>query len=165
MCHCCAAAIPSTPVNLMLGYGNLDIVLGPFLAYFSARCHPHARRVTCSTSCPCFADADWCLQSDIDVFRLSSDSAGAAEASHCFRPEVRQLRHHFWPFLAHFAALYHPTRVVCSTSCPCLSDADWCVETACYARSTSSGLPRARLLCGRFPARLPSPRGDDRAPE
>ena len=31
-------------------------------------------------------------------------------------------------FFAHVSALCHPTRVLCSTSCPCLLDADWCLQ-------------------------------------
>ena len=48
----------------------------------------------------------------------------------------------FRPFLAHFSAPPHPhtRRGPCSTWCPVLPHADWCLESDCYAQCGASGL-------------------------
>ena len=50
----------------------------------------------------------------------------------CATLEVRQLRHHFGPFLTRFSRFSQlccpdPCRVMCSTQCPCLLDTDRCL--------------------------------------
>ena len=60
---------------------------------------------------------------------------------------VKQLRHHFGPFLALFPALWppHSRRVIWSTMCACWLGADWCLRSDLvlairwYARFAPSG--------------------------
>ena len=46
-------------------YSITDIILGHFSRISQLNeYHPRTRRVLCSTSCPCWLDADWCLKSE-----------------------------------------------------------------------------------------------------
>ena len=45
-------------------YGNFDIILDHFRAFFSST-PPYTRCGPCSTSCPGLPHADWCLHSDV----------------------------------------------------------------------------------------------------
>ena len=56
--RCSSGAIRHDGWKLVVGYGSIDIILGPFLTPFPAL--HHLTRVMCST-CPCSSRADWCL--------------------------------------------------------------------------------------------------------
>ena len=66
--YCALRLFPGPPAPLSTWwprsstYGNLDSILDHFLRISSA-----PRRVMCPTWCPCFSDADWCLQSDVMI--------------------------------------------------------------------------------------------------